>query len=128
MQDILTIIHVRCGEALSVRDAGETVVMIPFSGRAEGPGFTGEIIGPGVDTQVIPHGQEGRLSARYMLSGQDAEGQPCRLFVQNEGSFSAGFRPRVVTDSAAIRAFARDGLAAQVDIVPGGVRVTLGRG
>ena len=126
-KDVLFEISVLCQPALSVRGESEDVVMIPFTGTAEGPAFNGCVIGPGVDTQVIPHGEEARLSARYMLEGTDAAGAPCRVFIQNEGSFAGGFRPRLVTDSPALGALARQELSSDVTPIPGGVRISIHR-
>ena len=85
------------------------VRMIPFSGTATGPLFQG-IIEPGaVDTQITNAAQVRHMSARYMLSGCDHTGAPCHIFVQNEGWFTDGARPRpwhsvpsFLTDSRAL--------------------------
>lgn len=46
------------------------------------------------------------LSARYMLEGEDFEGNKCRMFIENNGSNNeAGemvTRPVIVTDSPAL--------------------------
>ena len=105
---------------------GQTgVAMIPFAGDAKGPLFSGSVIGPGVDTQLI--GPDGRphLSARYMLEGQDAAGNACRVFIENQGTWEEGFTPSIVTDSPLLRPWETARLGARVDPAPGGVTVTV---
>lgn len=71
-KELVLSIEVCCHEAVSVKGQDTEVVMIPFSGRAFGPYFNGEIIGTGVDTQKYDlKSGEGKLSARYMLQGTD---------------------------------------------------------
>ncbi|MBR2697058.1 MAG: DUF3237 family protein [Clostridia bacterium] len=90
-------------------DSGE-VLMIPFTGRAEGEIFTGIVEPCGVDTQVVDAAGLRHMSARYMLTGTDAAGMPCRIYVENEGWFEGGvpmpFRttPAFVTDSPMLAA------------------------
>lgn len=118
-------IRVTLQKALSVQGAEKQVVMIPFSGEATGPYFSGRVIGPGVDTQRIGPDKKARLSARYMLEGTDRDGNACRVFVENEGSWEDGFRPRIVTDSPVLRRFEAAALSATVEGIPGGVLVSI---
>ena len=67
--------------------AGE-VVMIPFSGTATGEFFQGLILPGGVDVQTVDQTGVRHMSARYMLEGTDKTGQPCRIYVDNNGWFS----------------------------------------
>ena len=48
MNELLLEIHVTCREAVSVEGGSRKIVMVPFDGQAEGPLFTGRIIGTGV--------------------------------------------------------------------------------
>ena len=73
---------------------GCRVRMIPFSGRATGPLFQGLIAPGAVDTQITNAAEVRHMSARYMLIGHDCTGATCRVFVQNEGWFTDGARPR----------------------------------
>lgn len=83
-KELVLSIEVCCHEAVSVKGQDTEVVMIPFSGRAFGPYFNGEIIGTGVDTQKYDlKSGEGKLSARYMLQGTDRDGAACRIFIEN---------------------------------------------
>ena len=126
MREQLLEIRVKCHEALPVRGKTREIVMIPFEGEAEGPLFSGRISGPGVDTQTIINGKA-KLSARYMLEGKDAEGNPCRIFIETQGDWETGFRPTVVTDSALLGDWEQSNLSATVEGAPGGVIVRIFR-
>lgn len=125
--EMLTEIRVECDEAVSVRGQETTVVMIPFTGIAEGPCFRGKTAGIGMDTQQIGKDGNARLSARYMLEGTDAAGNTCRIFVENQGSEAEGFTPRIVTDSPLLKEWETAELGASVEGIPGGVRVRIFR-
>ena len=97
------------GETVSVKGAGGEVTMIPFAGAAEGPVFRGVVEPCGVDTQRLDESGARHVSARYMLTGTDAEGNPARVFVENEGVYPGGelpwpfpTRPAFITDSPAL--------------------------
>lgn len=83
------------------------VTMIPFAGTVQGPLFQGIVEPCGVDTQVTNQSDVRHMSARYMLTGKDADGQSCRIYVENNGWFTDGAQPRpfrtvptFITDSA----------------------------
>ena len=120
---LLLVIDVVCEAPLSVRGQARDIVMIPFTGTAYGPRFSGRIVGPGVDTQKVDKDGRAVLSARYMLAGEDAEGRACRVFIENNGSFEADFHPTVVTDSPLLAAWETLPLSATVTAIPGGVQV-----
>ena len=125
MEQLLEI-RVACHEAVRVKGSAREIVMIPFTGEAEGPLFSGRVIGTGVDTQVIACGKV-TLSARYMLEGRDADGNPCRIFIENQGSMEDGLRPSVVTDSPLLRDWEAACLRSTVEGAPGGVTVRIYR-
>ena len=127
MEELLMEIRVECGEAVSVRGQETTVVMIPFTGTTEGPYFRGKTVDTGVDTQRIGEDGIARLSARYMLEGQDAAGNACRIFIENQGSWEDGFTPRIVTDSPLLKDWETADLGATVEGIPGGVLVRIFR-
>lgn len=127
MEALILTVHVRCDPALFVQGGQIGVAMIPFAGDAEGPLFSGRIVGPGVDTQRIGPDGKPRLSARYMLEGTDAEGNACRVFIENQGSWEEGFTPCIVTDSPLLRVWEASRLRATVDPAPGGVTVSVFR-
>ena len=119
------LVDIRRDEIVEMTGPTGTVRMIPFGGTASGPYFTGRIAGHGVDTQNIGRDGRARLSARYMLEGEDAEGRPCRIFVENQGSSETGFRPTVATDSPLLAEWERIPLEAYVNGIPGGVQVRI---
>lgn len=67
--------------------AGE-VVMIPFGGTVEGEIFHGRVLPGGVDTQTVDQNGVRHMSARYMLEGVDSSGEPCRIYIDNNGWFT----------------------------------------
>jgi len=126
MQDeLLMEIRVAIREPVSVSGANRKIVMIPFTGEASGPYFTGSVIGPGVDTQKIGKDDSIILSARYMLEGTDAAGNACRVFVENQGNWTDGFTPAIVTDSPLLAGWETADLYATVDGIPEGVLVRI---
>ena len=125
--ELLLEIQVQILESLRVNGGARDIVMIPFTGVARGPWFTGHVIGTGVDTQKISKDGKAVLSARYMLEGTDKSGQSCRIFIENQGSFDSGFKPLIVTDSAMLSDWETADLYATVEGAPGGVVVRVFR-
>lgn len=123
--ELLLEIRVACEEPFSVKGQETTIVMIPFSGTVDGPFFKGKTVGTGVDTQKIGTDGSFLLSARYMLEGTDAEGNACRIFVENQGNEQAGFIPRIVTDSPLLAAWEKKALYSTLEGIPGGVTVRI---
>ena len=109
-REMLLEIRVKCEEALKVTGHTRDIVMIPFSGEAEGPLFRGTI------------------APRYLLCGQDRDGDGCRVFIENQGVFGEEFTPLVVTDSPLLADWETAPLSATVEGAPGGVTVRLFRG
>ena len=72
---------------------GGTVKMLPFTGTVEGEIFHGVVAPGGVDTQVTNRNQVRHMSARYMLVGEDCDGQQSHIYIDNEGWFTNGERP-----------------------------------
>ncbi|GGN94803.1 DUF3237 family protein [Saccharibacillus kuerlensis] len=109
-EEVLTV-HVAIIDTVSLHnDSGDSVVMISFTGHATGKYFEGIILDGGVDTQIIgSSGERHSLSARYMLRGKDYTGQPCEIYIENNGNMnkelkSAAFRttPKIITNSKAL--------------------------
>lgn len=71
-----------------------TVRMIPFSGIVKSGIMTGIVEDTGVDTQITNQNGVRHMSARYLLSGRDDEGNPCSIYVENNGWFTNGERPK----------------------------------
>lgn len=85
------------------------VKMIPFKGTVNCPLFTGIVEPCGVDTQITNQNEVRHMSARYMLTGRDLDGADCHIYVENNGWFTDGARPKpfktvptFITDSKAL--------------------------
>lgn len=128
MKELLLSIEVCCHEGIGVKGQDTEVVMLPFSGRAFGAYFNGEIMGTGVDTQRYDlKSGEGSLSARYMLQGTDRDGNSCRIFIENSLHDERGWHPLIVTDSKCLAEWERLPLTATVDGTETGVLVRIFR-
>jgi len=106
----------------------ESVTMIPFHGQAEGSLFRGIILPGGVDTQI--HTTDGRtkLSARYMLEGEDCMGNHCRVFIENEGIDEGNgiiTTPKILTDSPYLSRLETSCLRGTVSGEENGVLITI---
>lgn len=71
-----------------------SVRMIPFGGTVDCEMFKGIVEPFGVDTQITNQNEVRHMSARYMLTGKDADGQDCHIYIENNGWFTNGERPR----------------------------------
>ena len=102
---------------------GEDRTMLLFHGTADGDYFQGEILPGGVDTQVQKKGELRRLSARYILSGEDFNGDACRIFIENNGAVTTDGEiktcPQLFTDSKALQFLEKMKLTGTVRQVPG---------
>ena len=78
------------GQTVSLQGDHCEVVMIPFNGTVKGEIFNGIVEPCGVDTQVVNGAQIRHMSARYMLTGKDKEGNDCHIYVENNGWFDEG--------------------------------------
>ena len=123
--ELLMEIRVSCREPDVVEGTNRKIVMIPFTGEATGPYFTGSVIGTGVDTQKIEKDGSIMLSARYILEGTDSAGNACRVFVENQGNWTVGFTPTVVTDSPLLARWETARLYATADGIPEGVLIRI---
>ena len=61
------------------------VSMIPFAGTCDCEMFKGIVEPWGVDTQVVNQNNMRHLSARYVLTGKDKDGQDCHIYIENNG-------------------------------------------
>lgn len=75
------------GPAVHMAGENAEVLMIPFKGVAMGDIFNGVVEPCGVDTQVVNAARVRHMSARYMLTGVDADGNDCHIYVENNGWF-----------------------------------------
>lgn len=117
------VVQVEVKEEISLSNLyGESVVMISFTGSANGKYFSGEILPSGVDTQIIEkHSDRHSLSARYMLEGKDYTGEKCKIFIENTGKKSEIHKnvlfmtyPKIITDSKALHFLSQDILVGEV--------------
>ncbi|WP_044933340.1 DUF3237 family protein [Oribacterium sp. NK2B42] len=88
------------------------VKMIPFGGTVKSDIFNGIIEPCGVDTQVTNQAGVRHMSARYMLTGKDADGNDCHIYLENNAWFTNGERPKpwistpkFITDSKKLAAY-----------------------
>ncbi len=87
-----------------VKGATGEILMIQFSGVTDDELFRGRVEQSGTDTQIQYYGNIRTLSARYILSGTDAKGNPCHIFIENNGVISGNQDPiktvpKIITDS-----------------------------
>ena len=88
------------------------VKMIPFGGTVKSDIFNGIIEPCGVDTQITNQAGVRHMSARYMLTGKDADGNDCHIYLENNAWFTNGERPKpwistpkFITDSKKLAPF-----------------------
>ncbi len=100
-------LHIRLLNTESVEGSSCRVDMISFEGATNTPWFRGQTLPGGVDTQIHKAGNPGLLSARYILEGQDCDGQDCRIFIENNGTITSdgqiNTKPTIYTDSSALK-------------------------
>ena len=94
------------GPAVHMQGENAEVLMVPFKGSVDCPIFRGIVEPCGVDTQIVNAAGVRHMSARYLMTGTDSQGQPCHIYVENNGWFddatkSMPFRtvPTFFTDS-----------------------------
>mgnify|MGYP000253557531 CR=1 FL=1 len=133
LEEVLTV-HVEIRKQSELRNEdGDSVVMILFTGHATGEYFEGTVLDGGVDTQVISdHGTRHTLSARYMLQGRDHTGQPCEIYIENNGTFNKDLKdvlfrtcPKIITNSQALSFFNHALLVGEGRPTESGVDITI---
>lgn len=89
------------GSTTSVTGNTGKASMIHFGGASDCANFKGKIVSDCVDTRLKFNGQIETLSARYILSGTDANGNPCKIYVENNGLDDNGMvtEPTIITDN-----------------------------
>ena len=100
------------GPAIHLQGENGEVLMVPFKGSIKSDLFNGIVEPCGVDTQVVNAAHVRHMSARYMLTGTDHTGASCHIYIENNGWFTDGARPKpfrtvpsFYTDSAALAPF-----------------------
>ena len=122
-------IKVYLTDQIAVDGCGDKAVLLPFTGECDGPLFKGKILPGGVDTQRIDAQGRCALSARYVLEGMDDQGQPCRIFIQNEGVSAPGqellTHPIIRTDSESLRWLETAALIGRIEDHGGHIEIVL---
>ena len=118
-------VYVDIIDTVCVKGKLHDVSMLSFTGEVKGRYFNGKIIGTGVDTQYSSMDGHMFLSARYMLEGKDIDGNECRCFIENNGSFENGFIPKIVTDSSSLAEFEETELKAEIKTKENGVIISI---
>ena len=75
------------GPALHMKGENAEIDMIPFKGTVKSEIFNGIVEPCGVDTQIVNAVHVRHMSARYMLTGKDSEGNDAHIYVENNGWF-----------------------------------------
>lgn len=75
------------GPSVELRGSAGEVYMIPFKGSVKSEIFNGIVEPCGVDTQIVNAAHVRSMSARYMLTGKDSEGNEAHIYVENNGWF-----------------------------------------
>lgn len=89
------------GKTTSVTGDTGKASMIHFRGSSDCANFKGTIVSDCVDTRLKYDDEIETLSARYILSGTDAGGKPCHIYVENNGIDDNGMvtTPIIITDN-----------------------------
>lgn len=101
------------GENLHLKGENAEVDMIPFKGHVVSCELFSGIVEPcGVDTQVVNAAGVRHMSARYMLTGKDADGNDAHIYIENNGWFEEQYRsmpfhtvPTFYTDSPVLAGY-----------------------
>lgn len=125
-EEVLTI-NIEVTGAEEVKgNKGETC-MISFKGTCDCKNFKGDVLPTGIDTQREYYGEYRTLSARYIMVGTDCDGQPCRIFIENNGEMVGGeigkTTPRILTDSKALAYLEESELYGTIEGIEKGVRI-----
>lgn len=122
LEEVMTVDVTIISDGIQQLNGKETsVVMIPFSGSVSGKYFTGTILPGGIDTQVIgPEGKYHTLSARYMVKGKNHLGEPCTIYIENNGVINDErenqifiARPTFITDNKALEFLTTESFVAE---------------
>lgn len=86
-------VHVRQEECSRMSCGNGAAAIIPFDAEIESVLFTGKTLPGAADVQVTNAAGIRHMCAQYMFEGVDQNGEPCKLFVHNDGFFEPGGRP-----------------------------------
>lgn len=96
--------YIGIGGSDEVQGHRGTITAIHFDAKGECENFNGKTVANGkndCDTRFKIPGRVESLSARYILDGTDKNGNPCRMYVENNGVDNNGMttEPTIITDS-----------------------------
>ena len=94
-EEAFWIFHIKIDsqEITELQNGVEKVTFIPFGGSVASSLFTGKIRPGAADVQVTNPAGIRHMQAKYIFEGTDAAGNPCHLFVENNGYFEPGSNP-----------------------------------
>ena len=122
-------IKVYLTDYILVEGHADKALMLPFTGDCDCPIFKGKILPGGADTQRIDAQDRCALSARYTLEGVDAQGAPCRIFIENNAVAASGqemiTHPVIRTDSKALAWLETADLTGRIEHVDGHIEIVL---
>ncbi len=97
----LFVFNISIGPSYAVEGATANSSMIHFGAESDCANFRGEGLDDFADTRKQFFGQVQSLSARYILEGTDVNGDPCKIYVENNGIDDNGMvtEPIIITDS-----------------------------
>lgn len=126
MKEVLTV-EVKLTNEYEVKGHKGSAKMLLFGGSIDCESFKGVILPGGVDTQSQKAGESVLLSARYIVEGMDCEGQPCRIFIENNGYIDSDgaikTTPRIYTDSEALAYLEQESLSGTVEASEAGILI-----
>lgn len=95
------VFNIDIGASEEVKGSNGNASMIHFRGSSDCAAFKGKIVSDCADTRLQYSGQVQTLSARYILEGTDADGDPCKIYVENNGIDDNGMvtEPTIITDN-----------------------------
>lgn len=100
-------IHVDQSQTSEVTGPFGGAFFIPFTGEVKSDLFSGKTLPGAADIQTENLAGSRHMCAKYLFEGQDADGNPCKLFVENNGYMNEANRqdpffraqPTFITDS-----------------------------
>ena len=128
MGKLVLSIEVDIDESYSVTGGNGNATMILFHGKSECENFKGKVLPGGVDTQKEIGGNPRTLSARYILEGTDFKGNPCHIFIENNGTmqgFEMKTKPTILTDSTHLKWLETADLYGTITGRAGGVLISI---
>lgn len=126
-------IKIKTQAPLHLKSENEAVEMIPFTGEARGEIFNGIVLPGGMDVQITNAVDVRHLSARYMLSGKDAEQTDTLIYVHNEAMIQNTGRklpfytiPHFITDNKKLAKYlCRNSFTGKIEKIDGQLNIRI---